>query len=87
MQNNSAVVKTDDRDSEFTRGVLNIIQEATAKVKKATENYAKGEYSLRVEIIGEFILKHKLKRYRRPQIDTKKVIGTVTIGNASKVFT
>jgi hypothetical protein len=82
MQNNSTVVKTDAKDSEFTRGVLNITQEATAKVKKATENYPKGKYSIRVEITGEFILNDKWKRYRRPQIDTKKVIGRVTISNA-----
>jgi len=77
----SAVVKTDAKDSEFTRGVLNITQEATAKVKKATENYPKGKYSIRVEITGEFILNDKWKQYRRPQIDTKKVIGSITIGN------
>jgi hypothetical protein len=86
MQNNSAVVKANAKDSEFTRGILNITQQATAKVKKATENYPKGKYIARVEIIGEFILKDKQKRYRRPQIDTNKVIGTLTIGNASEIF-
>jgi hypothetical protein len=86
LQKNSAVVKTHAKDSEFTRGILNITQEATAKVKKAVEDYPKGKYSVRVEIIGEFILKRKWKRYSRPQLDTKKVIGILTIGNESEIF-